>query len=59
MSTTEHTAASQANADAAHREAVQYWGYLIQEDKSGTAIFNRLLKGIADVIVSPASCTHF
>jgi hypothetical protein len=40
-----------AAQDAAHREAVQYWGYLIKDDKCGTAIFDRLLKGIARFIV--------
>jgi hypothetical protein len=44
-----------ANADAAaHKEAFQYWGYLIKEDKCGTELFDRLLKGIADAIVSSA-----
>lgn len=41
-----------ANADAAHREALEYWGYLIKQDKCGTPLFDRLLKGIAEVIVS-------
>lgn len=39
-------------ADAAEREAQDYYGYLIKKDKSGTDTFNRLLKGIAKVIVS-------
>jgi hypothetical protein len=38
---------------AAHREAFEYWGYLIQPDKCGTSLFNRLLEGIAEIIVSP------
>ncbi|KAF9732326.1 hypothetical protein PMIN04_003140 [Paraphaeosphaeria minitans] len=38
------------NADAAHKEAHDYWGYLIKSDKCGTALFDRLLKGIAEVI---------
>jgi hypothetical protein len=41
-----------ANVDATHREAYEYWGYLLQEDKCGTPILNRLLKGIAEVVVS-------
>jgi hypothetical protein len=41
-----------ANLDATHREAYEYWGYLLQEDKCGTPLLNRLLKGIAEVIVS-------
>lgn len=40
------------NAEAAHKEAQDYWGYLIKPDKCGTGLFDRLLKGIADVIVS-------
>ena len=44
--------ASAQNEEAAQKEAADYWGYLIQEDKSGTELFNRLLKGIAEVIVS-------
>jgi hypothetical protein len=41
-----------SNADAAQREAKDYWGYLIKPDKCGTELFNRLLRGIAGVIVS-------
>lgn len=41
-----------ANVDAEHREATEYWGYLIKPDKCGTELFDRLLKGIAEVIVS-------
>ena len=48
----EQHAANTANADAAHREAYDYWGYLFQEDKCGTPKLDRLLKGIAEVIVS-------
>lgn len=48
----EEHAANTANADAAHREAYDYWGYLFQEDKCGTPKLDRLLKGIAEVIVS-------
>lgn len=44
--------ASTPAADAEHKEAHDYWGYLIQADKCGTALFDRLLKGIANVIVS-------
>lgn len=40
------------NADAAQKEACDYWGYLIKSDKCGTDLFDRLLKGIAEVIVS-------
>jgi hypothetical protein len=48
----EEHAANTAQADAAHREAYDYWGYLFQEDKCGTPLLDRLLRGIADVIVS-------
>lgn len=41
-----------AGMDAAYREAYDYWGYLIKPDKCGTELFDRLLKGIAEVIVS-------
>jgi hypothetical protein len=41
-----------ANADATHREAYEFWGYLLQTDKCGTPLLDRLLKGIAQVIVS-------
>lgn len=41
-----------ANDEAAQREAYDYWGYLLKPDKCGTAKLDRLLKGIADVIVS-------
>jgi hypothetical protein len=44
--------ANKTNGDAAHREAAQYWGYMIKKDKCGTDMFDRLLKGIANVIVS-------
>lgn len=43
------------NADAAQREAKDYWGYLIKPDKCGTELFDRLLKGIAQIIVSARS----
>ena len=46
-----------AAAEAAHREASDYWGYLIKPDKCGTERFDRLLKGIANLIVSPGT-TH-
>ncbi|EOA86536.1 uncharacterized protein SETTUDRAFT_30869 [Exserohilum turcica Et28A] len=46
----EEQAANATNADAAHREAYDYWGYLLKEDKCGTPKLDRLLKGIADVI---------
>lgn len=45
-----------AHADAAHKEAQDYWGYLIKPDKCGTALFDRLLRGIAVVIVSACAC---
>jgi hypothetical protein len=41
-----------ANADATHREACEYWGYLLKPDKCGTELLDRLLKGIAQIIVS-------
>jgi hypothetical protein len=41
-----------ANADATHREACEYWGYLLKPDKCGTARLDCLLKGIAETIVS-------
>ena len=41
-----------SHLDAAHREAYQYWGYLLKGDKCGTPILDRLLRGIAQVIVS-------
>lgn len=41
-----------ANDEAAQREAYDYWGYLLKADKCGTAMLDRLLKGIAEVIVS-------
>jgi hypothetical protein len=44
------------NADAAQKEAEDYWGRLIKPDKSGTGLFDRLLKGIAEVIVSGCAC---
>ncbi|KAI4689829.1 uncharacterized protein J4E84_004009 [Alternaria hordeiaustralica] len=43
-------AANLAQADAAHREAYDFWGYLFKEDKCGTPLLDRLLKGIAYVI---------
>jgi hypothetical protein len=41
-----------ASADATQREAYEYWGYLFKPDKCGTPLLDRLLKGIAEVIVS-------
>ena len=41
-----------ANVDATHREAYEYWDYLLKPDKCGTELLDRLLKGIAEVIVS-------
>jgi hypothetical protein len=41
-----------ANIDATRREAFEYWGYLLQPDKCGTPLLDRLLKGIAQIIVS-------
>lgn len=43
-----------ANLDATQREAYNYWGYLLKPDKCGTPVLDRLLKGIAHVIVSRA-----
>lgn len=48
----EAKAQDKASEEAAHREACDYWGYLIKADKCGTELFNRLLEGIADVVVS-------
>lgn len=45
-------AANAAQADAAQREAHDYWGYLFKADKCGTPLLDRLLKGIAVTIVS-------
>lgn len=45
-------AESLANDEVAQREAYDYWGYLLKPDKCGTPKLDRLLKGIADVIVS-------
>ncbi|KAF1916649.1 hypothetical protein BDU57DRAFT_516874 [Ampelomyces quisqualis] len=39
-----------ANADATHREAYEYWDYLLKPDKCGTELLDRLLQGIAKVI---------
>ncbi|KAH7067140.1 hypothetical protein FB567DRAFT_458232 [Paraphoma chrysanthemicola] len=39
-----------ANVDATHREAYEYWGYLLKPDKCGTPLLDRLLRGIADII---------
>jgi hypothetical protein len=47
--------ADMANADATQREAYEYWGYLLKSDKCGTPMLDRLLKGIAQVIVSGSS----
>lgn len=44
-----------ANDEAAYREAYQYWEYLIRPDKCGTEKLDRLLRGIAGVIVSATS----
>lgn len=41
-----------ANDEAAQREAYDYWGYLLKPDKCGTPMLDRLLKGIAELIVS-------
>ena len=35
--------------------AQQYWGYLIKADKSPTPIFEQLLLGVANYIVSACS----
>jgi len=55
----EEHAAHLAQADAAHREAYNYWGYLFKEDKCGMPLLDRLLKGIAEVIskrFEPSEC---
>lgn len=49
--TTDTPDATPPNVDAAQREAFQYWEYMIKKDKCGTEKFDRLLKGIAAVIV--------
>ncbi|KAF2822409.1 hypothetical protein CC86DRAFT_329941 [Ophiobolus disseminans] len=46
----EETQERAANLDATHREAYEYWGYLLKPDKCGTPLLDRLLKGIAHVI---------
>lgn len=51
-STEQPPAASAANDEAAQREAYDYWGYLLKPDKCGTPKLDRLLRGIADIIVS-------
>lgn len=43
-------AANMAHEDAAQREAYDYWGYLLRDDKCGTPTLDRLLKGLAEVI---------
>ncbi|KAF2280640.1 uncharacterized protein EI97DRAFT_428737 [Westerdykella ornata] len=48
--TTENQDSKKTTTDAAHREALQYWGFLIKEDRCGTDMLDRLLKGIATVI---------
>jgi hypothetical protein len=48
----EERQAHAANMDATQREAYEYWGYLLKSDKCGTELLDRLLKGIAGVIVS-------
>ena len=35
--------------------AQEYWGYLIKPDKSPTPVFEQLLLGVADYIVSACS----
>lgn len=50
----------QQDADAKrveHREAMQYWGYLVKPDKCGSEKLDCLLAGIADYIVR--STTRF
>ena len=48
----QQTAEKAAHDEAAQREAYDYWGYLLKPDKCGTAKLDRLLKGIANLIVS-------
>lgn len=43
---------SAASDEVAHLEAYDYWGYLLRSDKCGTPALDRLLKGIAEIIVS-------
>jgi hypothetical protein len=47
-----------ANDEAAQREAYDYWGYLLKTDKCGTPMLDRLLKGIAEIIVSGGCSTR-
>ncbi|KAL6704692.1 hypothetical protein ACN47E_007974 [Coniothyrium glycines] len=46
----EEHAANVAQADTAQREAYDYWGYLFKQDKCGTPLLDRLLKGLAATI---------
>jgi hypothetical protein len=39
------------NLESEEKEALQYWGYLLKDDKCGTEMLNRLLEGIAKYIV--------
>jgi hypothetical protein len=47
-----HAKAEHLAQAAAGKEAYQYWGYLIKEDKCGTDKLDRLLRGLGGVIVS-------
>jgi hypothetical protein len=48
----QHAQAEKLARAAAGKEASQYWGYLIKEDKCGTDRLDRLLRGLGAVIVS-------
>ena len=48
----QHAQAEKLAKAAAGKEAYQYWGYLIKEDKCGTDRLDRLLRGLGVVIVS-------
>jgi hypothetical protein len=43
--------AAESAADSATKEALEYWGYLFEGNKCGTALLNRLLVGVANHIV--------
>lgn len=38
------------------RIAQEYWGYLMQTDRSPTPVFEQLILGVANYIVSTCSC---
>lgn len=42
---------TEAPTESQDKEAIQYWGYLLKDDKCGTELLNRLLTGLARHIV--------